>query len=180
MKILGIVLFAVSVLSQTSFASAQEPTMDGLVGRWRCEGKSFPADGGQPYPIEVYFTVTKSLDGEWLQGDYVQLKTKENPSPARMSVFISVHPKSNGLHTFIGIPNKPFYFLTETKGWLDSRFSFDGQIIGLSSEPVGFRETWTKVDEDTITSHGDIRLSEGTWISHYSELCKRTLESFLL
>jgi hypothetical protein len=149
--------FAVPALADAPMAPPKpDAAMDAwkpMMGSWSCEGSTKMGTMTIKNKGTAKFEMAKNLDGFFVQMNYDDEKTKENPMPGHLVAFYG-YDSAMKMTTFMGLDNMGASWSgTGKMDKASSTFAGKGRMMGMDAE---FKETWDMKDAKTTHVAGSM------------------------
>jgi hypothetical protein len=142
-----------------------------LVGSWKCEGKQNATElFGPAHAVMTEFELKATLDGSWYTFHWTERKTKENPTPMRLSEFWGYDAVAKRL-------TREFVFdgagrgSQSSPGWEGDKLVFTGELV-MGPQKVGVRQTFIKKGDRRVDDLVEVKTAD-KWIELGSDRCRR-------
>jgi len=168
------VLLAACVAATAFAQPAPSPKLDQLepfLGLWRCSGTAFTTPLSKEHKTRAWIHVTSELSGFWVDSEFSEDRTSENP-----------HPNAGKVHWGFDETTQKFTgSAVDNNGGLNTPLESDGMqgdtIVwrGTAHTAAGAfatRDTFTRKSSTEIAHTGEAFLN-GVWIKLDEESCRK-------
>lgn len=168
------VLYLLVCLAATA-AFAQKPSpelrkVDYLAGTWSCTGKALASDFGPEHATKATVVAKWILGDYWLNINYNEEKTKANPMPYHVSVFLGWDEE---LKKFVlgGVDDMGAYETEQSAGWDGDKFVLEGPVH-MGGMTMKTRDVFTKVSAKELMHYSELEM-KGAWKKMDEETCRK-------
>lgn len=168
------VLYLVLCLAATA-AFAQKPSpelrqLDYFGGTWACKGMALASDFGPEHATSGTVVAKWTLGNYWMHVEYRETKTKANPMPYAVSVYMGWDEE---VKKFVlgGVDDMGAYETEQSSGWDGDKFVLEGpaHMAGMTMKT---RDVFTKVSAKELKHYSEIEM-KGEWKKMDEETCRK-------
>jgi len=168
LAILVCLLIASAALAQMPKAARAD--LQPFIGTWDCKGTEFQSARGPEHATRTRLVNDWVLGSEWVAIDARETKTKENPNPLRVSVFLGFDKRTKKL-VAAGFDKFGGYWTQEAPGWNGDTITFEGpNHVGEETMPL--RDRFVKKSATEFVHTYDFEMN-GEWKKLGDETCRK-------
>jgi len=164
------ILLATAALAQPK-PSTHLGDLSSFVGDWTCHGKTLASQFGPEHPTTASIHVSWVLGSFWLQAQYAEKKTPQNPHPASGHVYWGYDEMTKKLTGF-GVNNFGGHVKIESDGWHGDTIIWTG-TMSAGGATFGTRDTFIRKSSREV-SHTTQAQMGANWTTIDEETCKKT------
>ena len=163
-------LVAATTLAQPQ-PSSRLGDLKAFAGNWRCTGTAFQTNWGPEHPTTAKIKVTWVLGRHWLNVQYEEVKTKQNPNPASGHVHWGYDEGTKKL-TGYGVNNFGGHVFVESDGWQGNTIVWSG-TMSAGGASFQTRDTFVLNNPREVRHTTEAEMG-GHWMKFDEETCRKT------
>lgn len=161
-------------VATAALAQAPSPRLADLKefsGNWTCKGIAFASPWGPEHPTTAKIQVQWILGGYWLNAQYAETKTPQNPKPAAGRVHWGWDEQKK---TFTGYAVNNFggHVTIDSSGWQGDTIVWNG-MMSIGGTTFATRDTFIRTKAGQIR-HMTEAQQNNQWNKLNEETCRKT------
>lgn len=163
--------FAKDAAPQAPAVPSQMKQYDYFLGTWHCRGKMFASPMGPEHATKASARGSRAVGGRWLLMTYDEHKTKANPVPYRVGVYLGY---DSATKMFVENCHDVFGgYCTQTgSGWNGDEMKFEGTQQGMGDAGM-VRDTFTRKSARELVHTGFVQGPDKQWMKTDEETCHK-------
>lgn len=169
---------AIALVPMASPAADPPATPAGLaelgifLGHWSCSGKAMPPPDSKEHATKAVVYGSKAVGGRWLHLTYDERKSKANPSPYHVGVYLGYDTAKKDF-VLNCVDNTGGYCTEHSTGWSGDTIVFEG-TGNADGRQFGSRDTFVRQGTHRLTHTGAMQGSDQKWSEIDQETCRRS------
>jgi hypothetical protein len=165
-------LFVILALAATSaFAAPKRDDLKYFAGTWKCTGMDFASEMGPEHPNAASVTLKWTLNDQWLDIHYAEMKTAKNAHPFAVNAYWGYDQGSSKLVSGY-VDNMGGYGTSQSDGWQGDTLIFAGPMH-MGAMTLNSRDVFTKKGANAVLHSAEMQDKSGGWKKMTEETCKR-------